>query len=331
MEHFGGEGNVLGRKGNDLLRYRSSDLDQVVSAYGMLKESLGILGTKSRDVVMRNYISAGLILQRADRIDNIQILEDYFMISGLLDQLEGTSSRWDRTRVSIDDMILNQEILSCAGLDLYFGTRFDSHREDQDLLSKMISYYERSGCRESDFYLAASENLYKIDPDPESAHALALLYIGREDLENASFYLQMALTDDKLSSETRADWFYKLSIVSLAKEEPCEAIQYAREAIAYRNAYAEAYIALGDAFIASRKQLGDEFQQQTAFWAAADKYKAASRMDPDLADETAQKLALCIANYPNKEDIFFQDYQLGNNYPVGGCIRENTTIRSSYY
>jgi hypothetical protein len=329
MEHFGGKGNILGRKGNDLLRYRGSDLDQVALAYGMLKESLEVQGTKSRDVVMQNYISAGLILQKADRIDKIQILEDYFKIIGLLDQLEGTSSRWDRTRVSIDDMILNEDILSCAGLDLYFGTQFDRHREDPDLLHKMINYYERSGCRQSDLYLLASANLYRLDPDPEQAHELALLYIEREDLENASFYLQMALTDDKLSGETRADWFYKLSIISLAKEEPCEAIQYAREAIANRNDYAKAYIALGDAFIASLKQLDDEFQQQSAFWAAADKYRAAARMDPSLTEESNEKLILCTGHFPNKEDIFFQDLKVGSSYRVGGCIQESTTIRSS--
>jgi hypothetical protein len=328
MEYFGGEGNILGRKGNDLLRYRSADLDQAQAAYDMLKESLEIQGTMSRDAVMLNFISAGLILQRANRIDNIQIMDDYFMISGLLDQLEGTSSRWDRTRSAIDDMILKEDILSCVGLDLYFGPRFDSHREDRDLLIKMISYYESSGCYQSEFYLAASESLYEIDPDSESAHQLALLFIGREDLEKATFYLQMALSDDKVPGETRADWFYKLSIISLAKGEHCEAIEYAREAIAYLDNYGKAYIALGDACIASRAQLGDDFQQRTAYWVAADMYTAAAKMDPALAEESAQKLASCTAQFPNKEDIFFQDFRLGNSFRVGGCIQENTTIRS---
>jgi hypothetical protein len=48
MPTFGGEGNILGRKGSDLLRYRSSDKEQVQAAYGMLKRSLEIQGTKSR-------------------------------------------------------------------------------------------------------------------------------------------------------------------------------------------------------------------------------------------------------------------------------------------
>ena len=42
MANFGGEGNILGRKGSDLLRYRSSDTEQVQNVYGMLKRSLEI-------------------------------------------------------------------------------------------------------------------------------------------------------------------------------------------------------------------------------------------------------------------------------------------------
>jgi tetratricopeptide (TPR) repeat protein len=138
----------------------------------------------------------------------------------------------------------------------------------------------------------------------------------------------MALVDDKLPDETRAEWFYELSIVCLAKGDHCEAIGFAREAKAYNNDYGKAYIALGDAFIACRKQLGDDFQQRCAYWAAADMYEAAARVDPNLAEESGQKLAICTAQYPSTEDIFFRDLKEGNSFLVGSCIQENTTVRS---
>lgn len=328
MEYFGGEGNILGRKGNDLIKYRSSDMEQVQAAHGMLERSLEIQGSKSREPVMLNYISSGLLLYRADMIDNIRVLEDYFMVSGLLDQLEGSSSRWKRTRASIDEMILKEDILSCVGLDLYFGTRFDRNSGDTELLEKMIKYYSDAGCKQSDLYAAASEKLYESDPGPESAHQLAMMFIGREDLDKAVFYLQMAVMGEDLPAETRAEWYYELSVVSLARGEHCEAIEYTREAIAFRNDHGKAYIAMGDAFIASRKELGDEFQHHGAYWAAADKYKHAATVDPELAEESEQKLSICTARFPLKEEMFFHDLQNGDNYRVEGCIRENTTVRS---
>jgi len=328
MVYFDGRGNILGRKGSDLLMYRSDDTKKVREAYGMLKESLEIEGPKSREQIMLNTIAAGLILHQAAMIDNSQVLEDYFLVFGLLDQQEGSSTRQERTRATINGMIQNEDILSCEGLDLYFGPKFEQNSGDPDLLKKIADAYTSAGCNQSALYITVSEGLYKIDPSSELAHQLAVLFIGRNDLEKAAWYLEMAVVDDKLPNETRAQWFYELSIVSLAKGDHCEAISFAREARAYKNDYGKACMALGDAFIACREQLGDDFQQRSAYWAAADMYQAAARVDPDLAEESTQKLELCTSQYPSTEDIFFQDLQVGNSFLVGGCIQEKTTVRS---
>jgi len=328
MAYFGGNGNILGRMGSDLLRYRSDDPNKVREAYGMLKESLDIEGTRSREQIMLNTIAAGLILHQAAMIDNNQVLDDYFLVNGLLDQQQGRSSRQERTRSSINEMIQNKDILSCEGLDLHFGPVFEQNSGDPELLEKIIDAYTFAGCNQSAFYITVSERLYEIDPSSELAHQLAVLFIGRNDLEKAAWYLEMAVVDEKLPNETRAQWFYELSIVSLAKGDHCEAISFAREAKAYKNDYGKAYIALGDAFIACREQLGDDFQQRSAYWAAADMYQAAARMNPDLAEESTEKLELCASQYPSTEDIFFQDLKVGNSYLVGKCIQENTTVRA---
>ncbi|MDF1575867.1 MAG: hypothetical protein P1P86_11825 [Bacteroidales bacterium] len=225
-------------------------------------------------------------------------------------------------------MVKKEGILTCEGLDLHFGPQFEKNSGEPHLLEKITKAYTYAGCGQSALYIAASEKLYEIDPGPEPAHQLALLFIGRNELDKAAWYLQMAVLDDHLPNETRAEWFFELSIVSLANGEHCEAINFAREAIAYRNGYGKAYMALGDAFIACRKHLGDDFKQQSVYWAAADMYQEAARVDPALAEKSSEKLAMCTAQYPSTEDIFFQDLQAGSSFLVGGCIQENTTVRS---
>lgn len=328
MAFFDGEGNIIGRKGTDLLRYKSDDTEHVQAAYGMLKKSLDIEGTESRETVMLNCMAAGLVLNQAEVIDNNQVMADYFMVMGLLDQQQGSSSRRERTRASIDGMIQKENILTCEGLDLYYGPQFENSPEDAGLLKKIIQTYASTGCKDATLYTAASEQLYELDPGSESAHQLAMLFIGKEDLEKAAFYLQMALVDDQLPNETRAEWLYELSVVCLAKGEHCEAITFAREAIANRKDYGEAYLAAGDAFVASREELGDDFQQRSAFWAAADMYRTAARLNPALDEETGEKLAMCEAQFPHKEDNFFHDLREGESFHVGGCIMEQTTVRS---
>lgn len=328
IEYFGNEGNVLGRKGRDLLRYRTGDIEEVQKAYEMVKKSIEIQGKDSREPIMLSFISSGMMLNRAGKLDDQLLIEDYFLLTGILDQLAGKSSRWKKTRETIDDLVLKAGVLTCEALNNYFEPQFEQNINDKDFLENLIRFYDASACNRADLYVAASEQMYKIDPGPGSAHQLAILFIAKSDFNKAASYLKMAVIGEDIDNETRAEWFFELAIVSSANKEYCETINYAREAIAHRSNYGKAYLALGDAFIASRKSLGDEFQQRTAFWAAADMYQKAREVDPTLADEARQKLSDYATQYPHKEDVFFHDLKDGDPYQVGGCINVSTTVRS---
>ena len=84
MENFGGEGNVLGRKGRALLTYRGAEIEQVQNAYQMLKKSLELEGKESQEAVMLLLISAGITLNQEGMIDDNQIIGDYFLVTGML-------------------------------------------------------------------------------------------------------------------------------------------------------------------------------------------------------------------------------------------------------
>jgi len=328
MENFGGEGNVLGRKGRDLLNYRGDDIEQVQLAYGMLKKSIELQGLKSQDAVMLLCISSGIKLNKEGKIEGDQVLEDYIKVVGILIQIDSRSSRWKRTRATIDEIMLKEDLLSCEALNRYFEPEFEQNKNNKAFLDTVISTYRASGCDRSEIYTAASENLYKIDPSPESAHTVAIQFIALNDLEKAAGYLEEAVQGENIDEETRALWYYELGVVSNANKNFCDAIEYAREAIKLKSDYGKAFILLGDLFIASRDSLGDDFQQRTAFWVAADKYEKAALADPSLAEETSKKLAENAGQYPSDEDIFFLDIKIGDPFLVEGCINENTTVRS---
>ena len=58
MEYFGGEGNILGRKGKDLLTYRGDDILDVQKAYAMLQKSIELEGERSRETSSRRRTRA---------------------------------------------------------------------------------------------------------------------------------------------------------------------------------------------------------------------------------------------------------------------------------
>ena len=327
MEYFGGEGNVLGRKGRDLLTYRGADIEQVQNAYDMLRKSVELMGSEAQDATMLLCISAGIKLAKQGKIDTSQVLADYITINGILVHREKRGSRWERTRESIDIMMFKEDILTCEALNLYYEPLFEQNKNDLAFLETVLFSYNAAGCERSAYYAAASESMYLIEPSPESAHNVAIQFITMNDLENAASYLKKAVEGESIDKGTRALWYYELAVVSNATNKHCEAIEYAREAIKLKSEYGKAYILLGDAFIAYRDSLGDDFQQRAAFWAATDKYKLAAQVDPSLAEEARQKLSDFTSQFPNSEDVFFLDLKEGDPYLVGGCINENTTVR----
>jgi tetratricopeptide (TPR) repeat protein len=328
MEYFGGEGNVLGRKGKDLLNYRGSDINQVKQANEMLRTSIEIQGEKSQEAVLFLCVSSGVVLHKKGLLDEDQLIADYVLVAGNLVKLEKKSSRWKRTRSRIDELLLKEDILSCKALDNFFAPFIERHRDVISFQETAISCYKPVGCERSPVYTVALENLYRIAPGPESAHNLALQFIAINDLEKADFYLKEALKGENIKEETRALWYYELAVLSNAREDYCQAIGYAREATRLNSNYGKAYILLGDAIISSRRSLGDDFQRRTAYWAAADMYEKASMLDPSLSEEAQKKLSRCTSQYPDREDIFFSDIREGQAYVVEGCINDTTTVRA---
>lgn len=328
MEYMGDEGNVLGRKARDLLTYRGENMDDVQSAYEMLSKSVELRGNRPQEPVMLLLISSGLALNEAGRLEDGQVIEDYLIVSGILDKLEGRSSRWKRARASIDEMVLGSDVLTCESLNAYYEPQFEQIRSDEKSLKELIALHKAVGCDRTDIFVAASEDLYRLAPGPESAHNLGILFITKNEFEKSAVYLQEAVQGQDIDPETRADWYYELAVVSNALEEYCEAIKYARAAIKLKENLGKAYIALGDAYIASRSILGDDFQQRAAFWAAVDMYKKAARMDPSLREESRKKASDYSAQFPSQEEVFFRDLKDGDSFQVEGCINETTKVRS---
>lgn len=321
-------GSILGRKGIDLLRYRRTDMDAMEEGYGFLKESIEMEQSKSRDAVLVTFVNASITLNKGDRIDDNQVIEDYFTVTTLIDKNLSKSSRWKKAKGNVDDLMLKSGLLTCDALNRYFEPQYEANKEDQAFLEKLLNFYTETGCDRTDMYVAASEQMYAIEPGPKSAHQLARLFMIRSDYPKAALYLQEAVQGTDIDNETKAEWYFELAIVTRAQENYCEAIKHARQTIALKSDHGKAYILIGDCYIFSRESLGDDFEQRAAYWAAADKYAKAKAVDPSVSAEATKKINDYSSQYPNHEEVFFRDMNDGDSYQVKGCINEYTTVRS---
>ena len=329
MEYFPERsGSVLGREGIDLLRYSRSDIESMQKGYALLKESIELEQKKSRDAVLVTFVNASITLNKADKLDDNQVIEDYFTVTTIIDHLLSKGSRWKKAKENVDDLMLNSGLLTCDALNRYFEPQYEANKDDQVFLEKLINFYTESGCDRTDLYVAASEQMYVIEPVPKSAHQLARLFMIRSDFPKAAIYLKEAVKGTDIDNATKAEWYFELAVVTRAQEKYCEAIEHAREAIVLQSNYGKAYLQIGDCYIFARESLGDSFEQRTAYWAAADKYAKAKAVDPSVSEEASQKMNDAAAQFPDHEEVFFRDMNDGDSYQVKGCINEYTTVRS---
>lgn len=330
MEYFQDEANVLGRKATDLLRYRKDDINAVQEAYGYLAKSIELAPSKARDAIIILFVNSSVSLYKTGNLEQDQTIQDYFTASEIVDgQLAKNASnkRFQRAKSTIDDFMLEEGILTCEALNQYYEPKFEANKNDEAFLNKMIDFYYNSGCDRSDMYAQASEQLYAIDPSHESAYKLARLFVAKEIYDKATQYYEEATTGDA-DNETLAQYFYELAQVTRVQGNICKAIEYAREAVKNKEDYGDAYILLGDAYIESRENLGDDFEQRTAFWAAADKFIKAKNVDPSTSADANKRINDYASQYPDGEACFFRTLQDGDSYLVKGCINEYTTVRS---
>ena len=331
QEYFNDEANVLGRKAIDLLRYRRDDIEAIEEAHGYLSRSVELDKNDTRDAVIITFVTSSITLNKAGVLDQNQTISDYFQSAEIVDynlEKNSRSRRWERAKEIIDENMIESGILTCEALNGYFEPKFEERKNNEEFLNKVINFYYESGCDRADLYVRASEKLYQINPSPESAYNVARLFVAKEEYEKAVKYYKEAVGGSDIKPETQANYYYELGLVTNVMKNYCDAINYAREAVKLDEDLGDAYLLMGDSFIASRKNLGSEFEQRTAFWAAVDKYIQAKNADPSLADEANQRIADYVDMYPNKEEIFFRELEEGDSYLVKGCINEYTTVRA---
>lgn len=330
MEYFNDESNVLGRKATDLLRYRKDNLKYVQEAYGYLGKSIELAPDDARDAILILFVNSSISLHKAGVLSQDQTINDYFIASEIIDNnLESNprDTRMKRAKENVDEFILGEGVLTCESLNNYYKPRFEANKSDETFINKMIDFYYTSGCDRSDLYAAASEQLYAINPDHESAYKLARLFVGKEDYTKAITYYKEAISGDA-NNKAKAQYYYELAQVTRAMGNTCQSIEFAREAVKLNDKLGDAYILLGDAYIESRDNLGDEFERRAAFWAAADKYIMAKNMDATKASDANKRINDYASQYPDSEACFFRSLKEGDSYLVKGCINEYTTVRT---
>ncbi len=320
-------GDVLGRKGVDLLRFKRQEGEQYIKqGYDLLKESISIEKMKSNPVVLTTFMSAGITLFLNGDLDNETVINDYITVTGILDNLP-PNSRTKLAREAIDQNLKDAKVLTCDAINKIFGPKYDANKDDEKFLNLILGFMNEADCQDQDLYIKASEQLYTMEPSAAAAYNLARLFFKKEDFQKSSKYYLEAI-DKATNPKDKANYYYELGAITLNMNKPQEAARYASQAIELRPDWGDPYILLGKSYVSGNNSLGDDFERRTAYWVAVDMFKKAKSVDPNVTAQANQLISDYSQYFPTKEELFFRSIAEGDAYTVGGWINKSTTARA---
>lgn len=322
-------------KGNKALDYLTfSKSENIQPAYEWLEEAVNGLGEKSEIEFIRNFVVLSDKKFTADKNHAEKYIADYLKANTLLEIMAADSTNAQQAEKAaqykngIDILFAQSGAADCSTLDQLYAEKVKANKTDLNYLNKVISFYRRVKCTESEVYFGAAVDAYKIQPDAESAAALASMSFKKEDYTQAVKYY-LAAAELSTSNIDKADYYYTIAQINYSKLSNFPQTKtYALRSLEFNPQNGGAYLIIGLAYASARGIFDDNILQKSVFWAAVDKFAKAKQVDPSLTEDANKLISTYSRHFPSKEDIFMHpDMQAGKTFYIGGWISESTVAR----
>lgn len=329
IEHFGEEGRVLAYKANDLFKY---DESRAAEANKMMKRSLDLEGMNSDAVVASKYYQTLYTMYRNDEATKSDLLVEYMPVLDILDyniaklEDESARSRYEKAKNNLDAFFI--KIAECDDIYRILGERIAEAPNDIELNKKSLAVMNKRDCTENELYLQIAERVYADQPTPSAAYSIGIQKLKAKDYNDALKYFNEAadLCGDCIDLET---YLLRAGQTATILGQSSKAISYANKILNVKPRSGEAYMLKGDAIAAGAEACADEpLKSAGAYLLAVDYYNKAKGVDATIAEKANQKIAGYKKYFPLKTNVFFNNFEVGQNYKVE-CFGESTTIRTS--
>lgn len=329
IEHFGKEGYVLGRKGSDLLKYRK---DNPQLAFDALSKSLELQGNEMEPGASIYLYKSAYDLYRDGKAEKSILFDLYSSLADIIDYNLANQSN-DRMKVAYESAQDNIDklfgsVAECPDLLEIYTPKFEATPTDEKLLRQILKVMDKRDCTEEDLYLKVAEKLYAIDPSPEASYAIANGYAKKKNYISASEYYSKTFESTE-DAELKMKALDKGARVALALGQASKAKSLAMKMLSLNSNSGDAYIIIGDAYVASKSDCGgNDCSSRAVYWAAVDKYAKAKSVDPSATEEAQKKINIYSEQFPKKEDCFFHGINEGTTFTFDCWIGETTTVRT---
>ncbi len=325
------ESYVLGKKGSDIIKYRSSDL---VGAKEVFEAAMEAGGNETRYYYLLTYFKILVNLKSTDHVDGEYVFTQYEKIDKIvqynIDNNEKYSDKFKDVQVKIEDLLSKVEgVFECDDLIVRYKEQYNANPTDIDNIKSIYATMRSRGCTEDPFYDELMAKWNEIEPNSQFTKILANRFLREKNYDQAIEMLTNAvgLEEDPLE---KADLNYSIAEILYSEKKYQDSREYARKAIGTNPNFGKAYLLIGKLYASSGSLCGPGtgFESQKVIWPALDKFYKAKSVDSSVAEE-AQRLINKYSGYlPEKQELFMRGNNDGDAFFVGCWIQENTTIRS---
>ncbi len=329
IEYFGQEGNVIGRKGNDLYRYNKKAYEE---AYGYLKKSADLMGSKAQPAILQQYMAVSSDMYKNKKIDAGQVVADFSKISdaltAILERLQDKPAKLEKIKKveeNVGKLFIATGAGSCDVLVEHFTPKFNQTPKDIELLKTITKYLDKGDCTDSKLFFDASVNLYELEPSAIAAYNIAKMAAKKKEFSKAADFYKKAIEMEE-NDENKAQYYYELAAVSI--KTPSVSRGYARKAAALKPGWGAPYILIGKLYAGAANTCGeDKFTKSSVYWLAVDIFIKAKSIDSSVAEEANKLIATYKAYFPGKEDAFAYNVTEGAPVKIECWINETTKAR----
>ena len=326
IQYFGKEGFVLGLKGADLLRYNK---DRYEEAYQMLNKSISIQDNKSSAGSISAYFKSATFMEKNGKISKQDILELYAKLSEIIDYnlLNNTKKSKYFTQTSLNVESLFTPYADCDALIGIYSLKFPDFSEDIVFLKRVVKVLDNKDCIGDNLFYEVSSKLYDLEPSALSASKMGRMCISRKEYRNAIKYCKEAI-DLEVDNDKKAKYYLGLADAYRNSGSYSEARDAVFSALKLKNNWGEAYMNLGNIYIAGASICGSEFEQKAVYWIAVDMFSKA--LTDDKVKSRASKSINTYSKYfPSTEVCFFNNIDKDSVYQIECWINKSTRVRTS--
>lgn len=321
---------LTGDKAVDYVQFApKADLNQ---AYQWLRESVSAEKGASKGATLNALMEVTSKKVKADNAHTEAFFQDYLDATKYIDEAIATETKpkvksyLEALKNNFVAMFINSGVADCESLQNIYGPQVETNKTDSLFLKKAINVLKMMKCTESEAYFKASEYLYAIDPTPDAAAGVAMMFYKKGDFDSAIKYFDEAFNAESDNSK-KAEIAYMTAASLVKARRYVQSKPYCLKAMSLRENWGDPHVLLAQAYAGAYKWNDEEALNKCTFFVVLDRLAKAKAIDPAVAAQADDLIATYRRYTPEAKDLFMLGYKPGDRITVGGWIGETTTIR----